>query len=265
MTRLSLTVIALAITFGCEKPGNREEELTYLREILPAELLDLSHLDLPSRDSIAKTDTADGTHLGLRIHPGQSKTHGGMRAEVSLDYPFKPDDIVRYTWKFRLPGDFASDAPQNRWWVIGQWHDQPDRTNNETWATHPSYSPPISIGIAEIENRLAIGLSYGTTLGDHKQAVSNPIPIQRGTWYTVQADIRWSPTENGSIELSLLEKPDSATVMQGPNMNNPFQHYLKIGMYRHPGIQTENWIHIDQIDATHLTASEPMQHETALH
>lgn len=257
MTRLSLIWLILAAAFGCDKPGDRNEELTYLREILPAELLDFSHLDLPSRDSIAKMETADGAHLGLRIYPGQPKTHGGIRAEVSLDYPFQPEDTVRYTWKFRLPKDFESDAPQNRWWVIGQWHDQPDRTKDETWETQPSYSPPISIGIAEIENRLAIGLSYGTTLGNHKQAVSDPIPIQRGDWYTAQADIRWSQTENGSIELSLVEIPESATLMKGPNMNNAYQHYLKVGMYRHPGIQSENWIHIDQINVTHLTTSKP--------
>ncbi|KLU04443.1 putative signal peptide protein [Rhodopirellula islandica] len=261
MTRIPFALLLLLIAAGCQKQGDRDEELLYLRAALPAELLEQSHLDIPSRDCIAKLETPEGTSLGLRIFPGQSKSHGGIRAEISLDYPFQPEEVVRYSWRFQLPEDFVSDAPQNRWWVIGQWHDQPDSTKNETWDTHPSYSPPISLSIAEVNQNLLLGISYGITHGGHEQAHPAPIPIQRGNWYTVHADIHWSLTEQGRAKISLREVTDSDRVMTGPNMNNAYQHYLKIGMYRHPAIQSENWIHLDQITATHLT-KEPRENET---
>ena len=33
-------------------------------------------------------------------------------------------------------------------------------------------------------------------------------------------------------------------------MQNAYQNYLKIGMYRHPGIQTDNWLYFDDLEIT---------------
>jgi Polysaccharide lyase len=84
--------------------------------------------------------TAPGGISNFGLSPGQAKKNNGIRAEISVDYPYKVGDVVRHAWKMRLPDDFKADDPQNRWWVMGQWHDQPDRTLGETWAGFPGRS-----------------------------------------------------------------------------------------------------------------------------
>ena len=41
-----------------------------------------------------------------------------------------------------------------------------------------------------------------------------------------------------------------AAVIDGPNRHNDFQHYLKLGMYRHSEIVTDNWIYLDDLTIT---------------
>ena len=54
--------------------------------------------------------------------------------------------------------------------------------------------------------------------------------------------------KNGGIRAEISIKP--AAVLDGPNMHNDYQHYLKLGMYRHPDIATANSIFIDDISIT---------------
>lgn len=37
-------------------------------------------------------------------------------------------------------------------------------------------------------------------------------------------------------------------------MNNDFEHYLKLGMYRHPDIATNNWIYVDELEISKTPA-----------
>ena len=41
-----------------------------------------------------------------------------------------------------------------------------------------------------------------------------------------------------------------ALTVNGPNMNNAYQHYLKVGMYRHQEIHTDNEIFIDDLNVS---------------
>lgn len=123
-----LIVLTLTAAFcGCAKSASREDELRLLRTILPDALLDCASLDVAAIENVAAIGEGQGKHLGLHLLPGQRKLHKGVRAEVSVDYPFAIGETVRYSWRFMLPKDFVSDAPKNRWWVIGQWHDQPNK------------------------------------------------------------------------------------------------------------------------------------------
>ncbi len=221
----------------------------YLRTILPKDLLPFSHLDVSTRESLSVIGTGSDTYLALRLYHGQPKSHGGERAEVSLDFPFVEGDEIHYEWRFKVDDDFVSDFPSNRWWIIGQWHDQPDQRTGDTWDSFPSNSPPISIGIGELDGHLAIVMTYGVTRTGHTQTSTPPIPIERGVWYQVRANIRWSQSENGTADVFLNESPEPSFVAKGANMNNGYQHYLKLGMYRHPSIDTENTIFIDDVSA----------------
>jgi hypothetical protein len=47
--------------------------------------------------------------------------------------------------------------------------------------------------------------------------------------------------------LRLDDSPTAVAAGSGPNMHNDFQHYLKVGMYRHREIQGDNWIYLRDI------------------
>ena len=243
-----LPLLIVTVSCGCTKTGSRDDELIYLRTMMPDSLLEYAHLDVASVKSVAIIGEGQTKHLGLHVFPGQSKVHGGIRAEISVDYPFQQGETIRYSWRFMLPKDFVSDAPKNRWWVIGQWHDQPNKKLGETWEGFPSLSPPVLLGLGELEGRPAIGLTYGPTNDNRKSRAVGPVFLERGKWHAITFVMRWSrgPDGRASVFLDDLSKP--VMTAEGPNMNNDYQHYLKLGMYRHPDIATDNWIYVDDLE-----------------
>ncbi len=246
-----LMALVLTSLHGCAENGSTnstEVEAEYLRAVMPDSLLKTSHLDIASIENVAVLGTGEAQHLGLRVSPGQRKVHEGMRAEVSVDYPFHQRDVIRYSWRFLLPKDFAVDVPMNRWWVIGQWHDQPDVTKGETWDDFESRSPPVLIGLGQMNGKLAISLNYGQTTGKEKQQAVGPVFLERGKWHHITTVVRWSPKADGAVQVFLDGESKSIMSATGPNMNNDYQHFLKIGMYRHPGISTDNWIYLDDLE-----------------
>ena len=250
--RLSLFVALWAVV-GCspgKDPEAREKELAYLRALMPEESLPLAHVEVPGLENIAVLGKGEEEpYLGLRLFPGQKKRNGGVRAEVSVDVPHQEGDTMRYEWRFRVPADFQSDAPRNRWWIIGQWHDQPDTSRGETWEGFPSRSPPVLIGIGELDGRLAIGIEYGPTQADKR----GPLFIERDRWHHIALVIHWSQKAEGKAEVFFDDPVRPIYTFTGANMHNGFQHYLKLGMYRHPEITTDNWIHLAGLKITRVT------------
>lgn len=237
---------------ACSKAGTREDELVYLRTVVPDSLLDYSNLDVGSLKSIAIQGEGQNTHLGLHLFPGQGKVHGGIRAEISVGYPFQQGETIRYSWKLKIPQDFISDAPKNRWWVIGQWHDQPNKKVGETWETFRSLSPPVLLGLGELEGKMGVSLSYGPTTGQTKQRVLGPVFLERGKWHTITAIIQWSQGAEGKAAVFIDDLSKPAMSAEGPNMNNDYEHFLKLGMYRHPEISTDNWIYVDDLQINRM-------------
>jgi len=248
---------------GCtprEDPRARERGLACLRVLMAEDLLSHAHVEVPSLENIAILGDGAEPYLGLRLFPGQKKCNGGIRAEVSVDVPHREGDTLRYEWRFRVPADFHSDAPKNRWWVIGQWHDQPDTSRGETWKGFPSRSPTVLIGIGEHDGRTAIGIEYGPTQAEKR----GPLFIERGTWHPIALVIRWSQKADGRAEVFFDDMTRPVFTLDGPNMHNGFQHYLKLGMYRHPDIATDNWIHLAGLKVAFVTNPVGRQAPTTL-
>lgn len=253
MTSFKVELLALLLSctfFGCTKPASREEQLSYLRAIMPESLLEYASLEIGSAKNAVIVKEGKTQHLRLGIFPGQAKVNKGMRSEVSVDYPYIQGDTVCYSWRFMLPKDFVCDAPKNRWWIIGQWHDQPNVMQGESWETFSSRSPPVLLGLGELEGRPAIGFTYGPTVDGQKQQSFGPIFLERGKWHSLAVVIRWSQGADGKATVFLDDHTTAAISVDGPNMNNDYQHYLKLGMYRHPAISTENWITIGNVEIT---------------
>ncbi len=245
----SIVSLLLLLAVGCgdvtpSKESLREQELSYLREVMPASLLPHANLEVGALEAVALGGESSDRHLQFLLSPKHPKVNKGSRAELSVDFPFLAGDEIAYAWSFYIPEDFVSDAPQNRWWLVAQWHDQPDQTAGESWEDFPSHSPSVAISIGELAEGLALGLHYGTeTIID-----CGHIPIQRSRWYSLRMVIHWSQTSTGNASLFIDDMTVPALSVSGINMHNRYQHYFKLGMYRHPDIQTENKLYLKAIN-----------------
>lgn len=245
---MSVVLFLCSSVCGCAKAASRDDELVYLRAILPGPLLEYASLEVGSAKNAVIVEKGETQYLGLGLFPGQTKVNKGMRSEVSVDYPYTRGETVRYSWRFMLPKDFICDAPKNRWWIIGQWHDQPNANRGESWQNFSSRSPPVLLGLGELGGRPAIGFTYGPTGEGQKQQSLGPVFLELEKWHSLAVVIHWSQGADGKASVFLDDHTTAAISAEGPNMNNDYQHFLKLGMYRHPGIATENWIYIDNIE-----------------
>lgn len=250
---LRLFAVALAglLSFVTAAGQNsRDWQSRYLEVILPPELRPFAGIEVPSEENIRVLSDATGESLEFRLVPGQAKKNNGIRAEVSVDYPYKVGDVVRYQWEMHMPEDFKADDPRNRWWVMGQWHDQPDRTKGESWAGFPGRSPPVSFNFVRKDEKDFLSLLVGSP----RMKSFGLLPIRRGVWHTLSVIILWSQGPDGRVAVSLDGSKEPVLTATGPNMHNGYQHYLKLGMYRHPEIATENRLGIRKVSIEHLAA-----------
>jgi len=164
---------------SADKAQLRELELTYLRAAVAPDITDFAGLEIATIEQLRLAEEGGRRCLGLRVFPGQPLKNGGVRAEISLDVPYHIGDTVEYEWSFFIPDNFPSDAPQNRWWVLADWHDQPDRNRGESWDGFPIRSAPIILGYGQIDGQDLIGLSYGSP----DPLPVSTFPVQRGRWH----------------------------------------------------------------------------------
>lgn len=165
--------------------------------------------------------------VGFKLGPDTKPVYGGNRSEVAVDFPFREGDTVRYSWQMKLPSDFVGD-PLNRWWLLAQWHDQPDKRVGETWANFKGAgSPPVALYVAQRDGVPGLGIVfYGN---DKRSWVAVPL----GVWLTVSVTTHWSTQADGMVSFHIDEIPDLDLQLPGRNMSNTYQHYLKFGQYRH--------------------------------
>jgi len=65
-------------------------------------------------------------------------------------------------------------------------------------------------------------------------------------------EIEWSTSSNGRIQVFVNDAAVPVREARGRNMHNDFQHYMKLGGYRHPDIRGDAWIQIADIQARTL-------------
>ncbi len=238
-----VTALGLTLSSATWAQNLRDLELSYLRAAVPVDLLPYATIEIPAIENIRLGSDARGSRLELRTYFQQPLKNGGVRAELSVDYPYREGDTVRYSWRMMLPSNFPSDAPSNRWWLVAQWHDQPDRTRGETWAGYPGHSPSVGLGYGQIAGQDQLSLQYGAP----NPSAAGLIPISRGVWQSIRVEITWSRGPSGRVKVFLNDGSVPVREANGPNMYNSFQHYMKVGMYRHPDIPGDAWIYIADV------------------
>jgi Polysaccharide lyase len=242
-TTKGLVAILLLLAASAQNFGQSLGDRDYLGAVLPAGLVRRAGVEVPSKENIQILSDSAGRYLEFCLVPGQARKNNGIRAEISVDYPYKVGDVVQYKWKMRLPEDFKADDPPNRWWVMGQWHDQPDRTKGETWQGFPGRSPPVSFNYGRVDGKDFLSVLVGSP----KMRSVGLLPVTRGVWHSLNVLIRWSQGAEGKVAVFLDGSKDPVITGAGPNMHNGYQHYLKLGMYRHPEIVTENRLGIRDV------------------
>jgi hypothetical protein len=219
------------------------DELSYLK-VLDTLIADpatrhYAALEVPAARNVSIYED----YVAFHLYDGQPLLNNGIRAEISIDYPFSVGDTVLYEWEMRIPEGFVADGPLNRWWVMGQWHDQPDPNLGETWDSFPSHSPPVAFYLGELDGQRYLSPEYP----DHETTLEELIALPAGQWIHMSVEIQWSQADDGYIKIRAGDA--AAPVMQssGRNMLNGYQHYFKLGMYRHRDISTDNTVHLRQI------------------
>lgn len=231
-------LLAIAGSAAAAADPMRELELRYLRAALASDLLPVAHLEVPGLDHLRLGERSGRACLGLRTYLGQPVKNGGVRAELSIDPPCRPGDTLTYRWSLLLPADLRSDAPRNRWWVLADWHDQPDRTRGETWEGFPSRSAPLILAYGQQAGRDILSVSYGVPDSSPRGTAT----LMRERWHEIAVRVRWSRGADGAASVLLDGRPVASA--SGPNMHNAYQHYLKLGSYRHPEIVGDAWVYV---------------------
>lgn len=210
---------------------------TQLAEFLGA---DIVGSELLCDDSIRALEDSG---VAISVFAGQPKLNNGIRAEVAIDYPFEEGSTVSYRWEVRIPTGFAHDeAAGNRWWVMGQWHDQPNPDRGETWDGFPPRSPPVAYYFGATGGEYGLVLHYGTG-GDDHVGIEDLIRLPADTWVRLETRITWSTESSGRVQVFVNGEASARIDVSAANMHNDYQHYLKLGQYRHPDIATDNSVH----------------------
>ena len=179
----------------------------------------------------------------LTLYPGDM-IRGGNRVElVRLD----PDNLQKeriYSWSFKVDANYKEEP---YWQAICQFHSQPDSLTGETWDTYPAYKPPISILYF---NRICRVLLIPS---DQIPIEIGRFEIEKGKWFEVFFQIKWSTIEDGYIEMYVDDKP--VTPFNGvdhkfhsSNVNNEAGNYLKIGLYRDSRATEINTVYVDDLN-----------------
>lgn len=240
---LILMVFAV-LNSGCTLAEEHKDlEKSLIDAVAPQQKVkDILKFEINSVNNVRVVDGAN-PYIGLFLSKNEGKLNKGVRAELSLDYPFEEGEVVSYKWKMKIPKDFKSDAPKNRWWAMAQWHDQPNRTKNQTWKSFTSRSPPIALYYGVFRGKDVLSVNYK----DLEPNPSDLITLERDVWTSVEMEIKWSQSASGWLKVYLNGSSTPSVQKSGANMHNDYQHYLKLGMYRDSNIETDNWIFIDDL------------------
>jgi hypothetical protein len=226
-----LTTVA-AMADGC--PTISTEALSKAMNISP-DLLRYVSIEVADCSNI----TLDRGFATFGLNEVNEKVHKGVRSEVLINYPFKEGDTIEYAWSVMLPTEAAPGGDAEQWWLIAQWHDQPDPAMGETWRTFKSHSPPVAITVERRNGVLGVGLN------GIKGKKLDWAPVTTGRWLRVKALITWSTGEHGRATITIMggEKP-IVFEHTGQNMLNAYQHYFKAGQYRDPSVRMKTAVRL---------------------
>ena len=201
-----------------------------------------TELAVASRLTMTTQSASEGKQaLRLDVVAGET-VNNGNRSEIV----FKNSDPICqegwYRWSVMIPADYNDADTAVKWQVIGQWHDQPDTSAGESWATYPAHTPVVSFAYKSDGGNPRIMLQYG--IAPNFRIISET-PIAKGVWHTIVSHLYFSRTTNGFAEVWIDGNSVSLNLSKGANMYNAAPVYLKLGMYRNKEASVDNYILFD--------------------
>lgn len=190
-------------------------------------LIPILNLEIPS---CANINVAED-YAGFVLNDENIRLNNGVRSEIAIDFPFQEGDVIEYRWSVMLPSVGAPGGEGGPWWLIAQWHDQPDPRLGETWANFKAEPPPVAVFVERRNGVLGIGLN---SLGGQKGQWS---PVPTNVWMNIRVMIHWSRGGDGYVRLTVDDRPGIVLSAMGVNMLNRYRHYFKAGQYRAPWVR----------------------------
>jgi hypothetical protein len=180
-------------------------------------------------------------YAGFVLDEQNDKLHDGIRSEIAIDYPFVEGDTIEYRWSILVPSAAAPGGDASQWWLIAQWHDQPDFRLGETWAMLKAQPPPVAVFVENRNGATGIGL-YGLP---GKRISWAPVPTD--VWLDLSVVVHWRTTGDGSVHFSVDGHPEFDVTTTGRNMLNGYRHYFKVGQYRAPTIRQYSVLYVRNV------------------
>ncbi|MBT4498892.1 MAG: hypothetical protein HOC74_14280 [Gemmatimonadetes bacterium] len=196
-----------------------------------------------SIELVADEDPGRGAYSArLTLHPGDI-IRGGNRVElVRMDSAnFQQERI--YSWSFKIDEEYREEP---FWQTFCQFHSQPDFSSGEDWDSYPEYRPSLSIlysnGVCTLKH-----ISLDQVARD-----IGTFEIEKGEWFEVFFQIKWSLEGDGYVEMYVDDQPvtpfnGADYKYYGSNVFNEVGNYLKIGLYRDIRAVEINSVYVDDL------------------
>lgn len=214
-----------------------EKEKYFASALSASEFEDITLLETAHCDGLVY----GANSIASRLRRANAILFGGVRSEISINYPFKEKDVVSYSFQIYIPRYTEFDS-LNRWWILAQWHDQPNKDLGETWASFQALPPPISIFF----ERNGFDPMIGLMLGDGRKFGATPLTFD--SWHQIKVRNAWSYSDDGRTDLFV--NGSIVYTHSGRNMNNRYQHYLKLGQYRSKEISASSVVFYRRLKIT---------------
>lgn len=224
----------------------------------------------PKNNSIEIVRSNKISYLSSTLSPKQKhKKINEYRAELTIHNGNPKLEEEWYEWRFMIPKDYELDKENiGREVSIVQYHYVQPKGEERVLK-----GPTINFTYLEQYGKKILLLRYGITGIDESiykgfdwKVVALDDTIQKGKWYTIRVNIKWSKTNNGYIAAWLNGKPFTPfngvnNKIYGANLYNDIENTFKFGYYRYWDNSKPTSIYYDYVVKTRsfkdLTGKDP--------
>ena len=228
----------------------------------------------PKNNSLELLNEGKINFIKLNLSPNQKhKKIKGYRCELTIHNGNPNLEEEWYEWRFMIPENYKID-PQNKGKEVSivQYHYVEPKGEKRVLK-----GPTINFTYLEQYGKNMLLLRYGIKgqerskyKGFDWKVIALNDEIQKGKWYTIRVNIKWSITNQGYIAAWLNGKPYTPfngvnNKVFGSNLYNDIENTFKFGYYRYWDNSQSTAIYFDYIIKTRtfkdLTGLKPEVNE----